>query len=566
VALLVATAVFAGSSGDNPVVLRIVDRVTEEPLAGAQVDIGGRALVADSAGKVKMERPTGAATVAVRLAGFDPMFGQIDAGIDSNQQVALRPNTIAGVATDAATGAPIAGATLRAMGPRGEAAVATTDAAGAFRLAEVPTGAVVRIDAGDHGTAEQPVADGAAVNFALTVSVVTGRVTDAAGSPLAGAVVRAPGGAEIATGADGAFRLTGAGGATELTVAAPGFDDAVVPVGADLEASAQLQRQSIKAVYANYSTIADPARLGELIRLADETEINAIVIDVKQDTIYYDSQVPFFRDIEGVVNPIFDPAELLAQMADHGIYTIARMVVFKDPLVAEGRPDLSVTNEDSGGLWRDDNGSAWVNAFNEELWAANAALAAELAGLGFDEIQYDYIRFPSDGDLTVADFGPDYSEAARRAAITGAVRAGSDAVRPTGAKFAIDLFAIVALFGDDQGIGQTLQDLTPLADYVCLMVYPSHYSVGNVPVDGHPNDFPGETVTYTLEQAELLVPGSRLKMRPWLQDFTQPLDGFSEYGPNEVRAQIEATEALGASGWMLWDASGQFEEAALAPE
>jgi hypothetical protein len=277
--------------------------------------------------------------------------------------------------------------------------------------------------------------------------------------------------------------------------------------------------------------------------------------------------VQFFRNVPGMVTPIYDPAELLAQLEAHGIYTIARMVVFKDPVLAEGRPDLAVRDEVTGDLWRDMNGSAWVNAFNQELWQANADLAAELARLGFDEVQYDYIRFPSDGDLRTADFGNEYTEELRRAAITGAVALGAEQTRANGAVFAIDLFPIIALFGNDQGIGQTLQDLTPLADYVCLMIYPSHYELGNIPdVDGHPNDFPAETVAYTLERAEALVPGTKQKMRPWLQDFNYPAAGYRPYDAADVRAQIDAAEAFGASGWLLWNAAGEFEVAALKPE
>jgi hypothetical protein len=276
--------------------------------------------------------------------------------------------------------------------------------------------------------------------------------------------------------------------------------------------------------------------------------------------------VPFFRDIDGMVTPIFDPQELLAELDDHGIYSIARMVVFKDPVVAAGRPDLAVRDEVTGGPWLDMNGTPWVNAFNQELWAANADLGVELGQLGFDEVQYDYIRFPSDGDLRTADFGNDYSEENRRAAITGAVALASERVRAAGAAFSIDLFPIIALLGDDQGIGQTLQDLSPLADYVSLMIYPSHYEEGNIPVDGHPNDFPAETVTYTLERSQHWVPGTMKKMRPWLQDFTYPLEGYSEYGPVEVRDQIAAAEAQGVSGWLLWNAAGEFEVSALTPE
>jgi hypothetical protein len=105
-----------------------------------------------------------------------------------------------------------------------------------------------------------------------------------------------------------------------------------------------------------------------------------------------------------------------------------------------------------------------------------------------------------------------------------------------------------------------------LADYVCLMIYPSHFEEGNIPVDGHPNDFPAETVTYTLERSQQWVPGTMKKMRPWLQDFTYPLEGYSEYGPAEVRAQIDAAEAMGVSGWLLWNAAGEFQVSALSPK
>jgi len=374
------------------------------------------------------------------------------------------------------------------------------------------------------------------------------------------------GAAETTTAVDGTFRLTGVANVDAVVISASGFCDQVVAVDDTRSVSAQLDHSMIKAVYANIGVLGDPERWNKLIEIADTTEINAIVVDVKQDTIYYDTQVPFFRDIDGMVVPVFDPKTLLAQLDEHGIYSIARMVVFKDPVVAEARPDLAVRNEDTGDVWRDMNGAAWVNAFNEELWQANADLGAELATLGFDEVQYDYIRFPSDGDLTTTDFGRDYTEANRRAAITGAVALGAKEVHAAGAHFAVDLFPIVALLGDDQGIGQTVQDLAPLVDYVCLMVYPSHFETGNIPVDGPPNDFPAETVTYTMQKAEELIPGTMGKMRPWLQDFTYPIEGYKAYGPEEVKAQIDAAEAAGVSGWMLWNAAGEFEVAALRPK
>jgi hypothetical protein len=563
--LLVAT-VATRSRGGDPLRLAVTDAYTGAPLVGAEVVVDGRSWTTDEQGRLAIEADGGPAEVAVAVPGYAAAGGQLPAGHAGEVAVALRPSVVEGRLTDAESGAPVAAA-VSAPAPGVPGPSARTDADGRFRLADVPPDARLRIEAGDYGVVEEPIGNRTRIDRALKLTVVTGTVTDAAGAPVAGATVSGPDGAAAATtDAEGRYRLLGGDGLTELMVRAPGYVDRTLPIPANRQAAVTLEPERIKAIYAPLGVLTDPARLQGLIEIAETTEINAIVVDVKQDTIYYDTQVPFFRDIPGMVRPAIDPVEIVAMLEERGIYTIARMVVFKDPVVAEGRPDLAVRDEVTGGLWRDYNGAAWVNAFNEELWQANADLAAELAGLGFDEIQYDYIRFPSDGDLRTADFGPDYSEEARRAAIAGAVARGAEAVRPTGARFAIDLFPIIVLQGNDQGIGQTLQDLAPLVDSVNLMIYPSHYEEGNIPVDGHPNDYPAETVAYTLERAEELAPGTAPKMRPWLQDFDYPLEGYSDYGPAEVRAQIEAAEAAGASGWILWNATGTFEVEALTPE
>jgi hypothetical protein len=568
VPLGLALASFLARGGDaDPTLLAISDRATGAPVTDARVTIGERTFTADERGEVQIEAGDGSREVTVRSDRYAAVAGSLDPAPGERIAVALRPTTVEGRLTDADSGAPIADVAVHAITDAGVSAPVRTSPNGDYRLVDLSAGARLRIDAGDYGVVEEAIGDRLRVDVALRRSVVTGIVRDGAGNPIAGARVGSPDGTVAAsTEADGTYRLTGTAGATELVVRAPGYADQRLPIPADRRLEVALQQEQVKAVYANSGTLGDPARLGRLIEIADTTEVNAIVIDVKQDTIYYETQVPFFRDIPGMITPLYDPAELLATLDEHGIYAIARMVVFKDPVVAEARPDLAVRDEVSGDSWRDMNGSAWVNAFQQELWRANADLAVEIAELGFDEVQYDYIRFPSDGDLTTADFGPDYSEEARRAAIRGAVALAADALRPTGARFAIDLFPIIALQGNDQGIGQTLQDLVPLADSVNLMIYPSHYEEGNIPVDGHPNDFPAETVTFTLERAEELVPGSRAKMRPWLQDFNYPAEGFSDYGPDEVRAQIDAAERFGASGWLLWNAAGEFQVGALAPE
>lgn len=544
----------------------VTDRYTGLPLAGATIEHAGMELVAGADGTIVVSVPTDETPVVVRSAGYEPVTTTLSRGGPAAWQVALRPNTLGGQITDAETAAAISGAEVIAVGLDGQRVSTLTDANGRFSFDAVPESAVLQVSSPDYGLFEQTVDQRTDIDLALKPTLVSGVIRDQAGAPVEAARVTASNGsATTETAEDGTFRLSGGTDVGEIVVSAPGFAEQTIVVDASRQVAATLETEMIKSIYANLGVLSDPERWNELLDIADTTEINAIVIDVKQDTIYYDTQVPFFRNVDGMVTPLFDPATLLAELDSRGIYSIARMVVFKDPVVAKGRPDLAVRDEVTGGLWLDYSGIPWVNAFYPELWQANADLGAELAALGFDEVQYDYIRFPSDGDLRTADFGNSYTEADRRAAISSAVALGGEQIRAAGASFAIDLFPIIALMGDDQGIGQTLQDLTPLADYVCLMIYPSHYIEGNIPVDGHPNDFPAETVTYTLQRSQEWVPGTMKKMRPWLQDFDYPLEGYSKYGPAEVRAQIDAAEAMGVSGWLLWNAAGVFEVEALRP-
>ncbi|MCD6058999.1 MAG: hypothetical protein K0Q89_2529, partial [Thermomicrobiales bacterium] len=172
-----------------------------------------------------------------------------------------------------------------------------------------------------------------------------------------------------------------------------------------------------KAVYFN-PTMDNGYDLDRLLGLIDRTELNALVIDVKEEGVYVDTRVDLFREA-GTVVPYYDVVAVLDALHTHDVYAIARQVVFKDTPLAEARPDLAVADVATGEPWRDMNGVAWVNPFNEEVWAANIDLAGELVGRGFDEIQFDYVRFPTDGDLEVMDFGREVTEPVRVETIAG---------------------------------------------------------------------------------------------------------------------------------------------------
>jgi hypothetical protein len=512
------------------VAITVVDASSGLPLPGAAVQIGAVSAQTDESGVARLDYASDPQTVTVTREGYHPAYGNIDATMSLTQQVALNPlapgesqNGQQPVATQPATVAP----------------TATTAAA-------PESTAVVQAD-----TSAGTDSSGGLAN--------TGVVVDEAGSPIPGATLLA-GDDAFFTNDDGAFELPEVAAGTEVRVWASGYADQFLTASEDGELTVQLTRQDIKAAYLTGARLADEAKITELIDIIERTELNALVVDIKEGNVYYDTSVQFFQDA-GAVTPIFDPAALVRRLEEHGIYTIARIVVFNDPIVAQNRPDLAL-KDDSGGTWLGWNGSPWVDPFHKELWQPNIDLALEAAAMGFDEIQYDYVRFPSDGDLTTANFAGDYTEENRVATIVEFLETTQEQLRPTGAKLGADVFGIIAVYPEDQGIGQRMADFAEVVDYLHPMIYPSHFDVGSIGVDGHPNDFPYETLDISVGLGMAKIPGMELKMRPWLQDFTL---GERVYGAEEVRAQIDATMENGASGWMLWNADSVVTEGAMEP-
>ncbi|MGH2560708.1 MAG: putative glycoside hydrolase [Thermomicrobiales bacterium] len=566
----------SGDDGPSTMVLTITDLVSGEALAGAEVRAGDQSVSTDDKGEVRIRLPAQPMPIVVQHADYEAVYGELGVDVDRSQSLALRPSTVTGIVKDQETGAAIAGATVLVVGA-GESV--TTEEDGSFTLPNVPSGAKLLIAAGDYGEIEQAVDGATNVEIAMRQTSVSGRVVAANGEPVGGATV-ASGEVSTETAADGAFKMTGVADGANVTVTADGFVEQSVTIEGERQLALTMELdpaaeevpdegnqsttaradtpEEIKAIYISAPTASTPAEMDRLIQLIDETEINAVVLDIKEGHVFYDTNVEFFRDAQAV-QPLYDAEAILQQLHDHDVYVIARLVVFKDPTVAENRPDLAVMDDVTGEPWRDYAGISWVNPIYEELWDANIQLALEAAELGFDEIQYDYIRFPSDGDLSTADFGFEYTEEARVETIVDFLKKSHEALAPTGTPLAVDVFGIIAIYPDDQGIGQRLADIAPYVDYVCPMIYPSHFDPTSIDVGGEPNDLPYETVQLSLALAEEKMPGMEGKLRPWLQD-------FFDYDADDVRAQIQATEESNASGWMIWDAGNAYTEGAFEPE
>ena len=298
--------------------------------------------------------------------------------------------------------------------------------------------------------------------------------------------------------------------------------------------------------------------------MLDTTELNAVVVDIKKDTdgfVLYDSKLPDVQAV-GAINPVIpNLAALLQTLHDHKIYAIARLPLFWDEKLANARPEWGIQSKSKGGLWSDAYGHHWTNPRRPEVWAYNIAIAKEVAQRGFDEIQFDYVRFPSDGDLADADYGP--TDNRTRSQVIGAFLAQAQTeLAPTGVFLSADVFGLTPIVKDDLGIGQQFEDVGDQVDYISPMAYPSHYADTFLGFP-KPAEHPAEVVGYTLKSAQGRLTGRHAHLRPWLQDFT--LQGIP-YDATKVRAEIDTSENNGTLGWMLWNYDNTYTTGALKPE
>jgi len=318
--------------------------------------------------------------------------------------------------------------------------------------------------------------------------------------------------------------------------------------------------KSIRAIYVNAWAFGG-RRFDQLVKLADTTEINAFVIDVKDDTGYltYRSSVPTAVEIgANDQKRTHDTERRLRVLSEHGIYPIARIVVAKDPLLAARKPGWSVQHV-NGGLWRDRLNFAWVDAFNDSIWIYASQLAEEAVRKGFAEVQYDYVRFPDEPAqrMATAVFTARDSGETKRQGVARGLALLRERTKQLGVPFTIDVFGLTTTATDDMGIGQMWEDLVRTADVVLPMVYPSHYYAGVYNVR-YPNSQPYHMVRRALEDGlRRSGPlGKTAEIRPYLQAFTL---GPPRYSPAEVRAQIRAAQELGIESWVLWNPRSAYD-------
>ncbi len=327
-------------------------------------------------------------------------------------------------------------------------------------------------------------------------------------------------------------------------------------------------RVKVKGIYVT-GPMAGSHAFQELLQLVDDTELNTMVIDVKNDegNITWKMDLETAQDIGACTPYISDMEKFMKEVQEHGIYTIARIVCFKDPFLAKGRPGLALKKSD-GAPVTDVNGIAWVNPYKEEVWEYLTDVAESAAEAGFDEIQFDYVRFPIGSDADAADYGVDMEDYPKKQAIGGFLDYAVSRLHRKGIVVTADVFGtIIGSETDVERVGQDYADLGKCVDVLSPMVYPSHYGSHVFGLE-IPDAKPYETVLAAMEgskkELEKIPEKERALVRPWLQAFTATwVKGHISYGGRQIRQQIQAVYDAGYEEWILWNAVNRYPKEGL---
>lgn len=341
--------------------------------------------------------------------------------------------------------------------------------------------------------------------------------------------------------------------------------------------------EAVKAVYMTQCAASTPSFRKNLLALIEDTELNSIVIDIKDysGTVSFTTGNPKIDGLGGSGCKVSDMKEFVEELHNKSVYIIGRVTVFQDPLYTKLHPELAVKRKSDGGVWHDRKGLSFIDVGAKPFWDYTVAIATSSYAIGFDEINFDYIRFPSDGDMKDIAFThtgtTTKKEMLRQFFEYVDLRLQNENLKPRLVTSA-DLFGMTTTNTDDLGIGQILEYALLNFDYVAPMVYPSHYPPKfNGWLD--PNKVPYDIVKFAMEgavsranalyaeiasttpNAPVLKRINPLQLRPWLQDNDYPV----HYTGEMVRKQIQATYDVGLTSWMLWDPSNQYTKSALLP-
>jgi hypothetical protein len=312
----------------------------------------------------------------------------------------------------------------------------------------------------------------------------------------------------------------------------------------------------MRGVHVTMALASIPGKIDQYLALTKHG-LNTLELDVKDENGevgFQRPRVPLAHKV-GADRDYYDPVQVAQTAHAAGVYLIGRIVCFEDPILTSNAPKYAIRTT-GGGVWTTAAGLGWANPYDHRVWDYDVALGKAAAKAGFDEIQFDYVRFPTDGDLSAAVF-PGKTKQSKTSVITDFARYAGEQLRPLGVHVSADLFGLSAT--RNMGIGQRPKKLGEYLDTIYPMVYPSHFGPGeyNLP---DPNAQPGRTVGLALRDFDSQLTGLKTRLVPWLQDFSLG----RTYTLADLQDQIEAARDSGAQGYMLWNAGGVYTHGALA--
>lgn len=536
----------------NSVRVVVRDDETRAALAGVSLSCNDQSGVSNDEGMHTFRHLLEGAILSASRPGYEPVRSVWE-GADA-QELVLRPIKTQVVVSDQYTGQPVTGAMVV-----GGSVAYTTDQTGVVTARRLVVGDTIAARGAGYADAVATYNSEGVVRLELRPNTLSGTVRDTdTQAPVGGALVRAVASGQVITmtqtSEDGRYLLTGLPAAVTLTVTAIDHEPTALAVERATILDIGLQRFEVRGIYIPLGLLTSEQRIAELLQLVDETEINAVVVDMKNDRgwLAFRSAMPETKRSGAYQPDCMDVSHFLALCREKGIYTIARIVLFKDPMVISAYPEWGVHRSD-GQLYVDTEGSTWCDPFLGDVQNYLVGLAKEVAALGFDELQFDYVRFPSDGSVHHLVYSQESTLESRTRTIREFCARLRSELSPMGVLLSADLFGLTPWVDpqSDMGIGQRVIDIGPSMDYLSPMLYPATFVSGNLGLD-EPLLHPYEVVYQSCVE---LAKKTNTRVRPWLQHYSWR--GF-EYGVKEMRLQKQAAADAGAFGWMFWHAGGRY--------
>jgi hypothetical protein len=313
--------------------------------------------------------------------------------------------------------------------------------------------------------------------------------------------------------------------------------------------------EEIRGIHITGPLMSLPGKFQQYLALRKHG-LNTVEVDLKDESgnVSFERGAPAIARTDGAARGYFDLRAAVRQAHKAGVYLIGRVVTFEDPITATAHPELAIHRSD-GSLWHTNGGLAWLNPYSRTAWRYDVDVAVAAAKAGFDEIQFDYVRFPSDGDLSIIRYPGAHAQPKNRT-IPAFLRYARSRLHPLGVRLSADVFGLSA--SHDLGIGQQPHAIGQIVDAIYPMTYPSHYHSGEYNLS-NPNASPGATVMFSLQDFRNTLPLGRAVLIPWLQDFSL----YRTYSPADVAAQIQSARSMNTGGFMLWNAAGLYTKQAL---